>query len=108
MSGRPYESTVALLEELRRAGSALSRCADLLEGHLSSTSKEPQDSDPGGPLLTGKQLGAIRVIARKAGFSRDRLERLIREATGKYELTRLSRAEASGLIDKLKSMNGSA
>lgn len=107
MSDKFNGSTADVISELRRAGAALSRCADLLDGS-SPTRDAPPGVDVGGPLLTAKQLGAIRVIAKKTGLSRDQLARLVRQASGKDALTRLSRLEASDLIDRLKSMNGTS
>lgn len=61
-----------------------------------------------GERLSGKQLGAIRAMSRRAGLSRDGLVELLDEITGKEEPADLSRSEASLVLDKLSTLTGYA
>ena len=56
--------------------------------------------------LSGKQLGAIRAAARRAGLSRDGLAELLANTAGREEPAQLSRREASAVLDKLSAMTG--
>ena len=84
---------------LRTAGDALRDAADAI-------SKPRADAEGNGSaplrtdLLTGRQLGAIHGMARRAGLSRDQLAELVHQLTGK-RVTDLSRSEASDVIDRL-------
>jgi hypothetical protein len=68
-----------------------------------STSALPVDE-----RLSGKQLGAIRAAARRAGLSRDGLADLLIQTVGKDEPAQLSRRDASAVLDRLSAMTGYA
>ncbi len=95
-------NTQHLASALQKASDALGQAADALRN-------EPGVGVPGrtgtpAELLTGRQLGAIHAIGRRAGLSRDDLAHLVVDLTGKSDLTRLSKAEASQVIDRLNEM----
>jgi hypothetical protein len=92
-----------LAASLQKASEALSEAAQALGGHHDG------NGNGGGngrafrtDLLTGRQLGAIHAVARKAGLSRDALTDFVRDVTGRSQLTELSRGEASTVIDRLE------
>ncbi len=93
-----------LANALQKASDALGQAAAALRSQAPAV--EP--SRPGGStpanLLTSRQLGAIHAIGRRAGLSRDDLAHLVVDVTGKGDLTQLSRAEASQVIDRLNEM----
>ena len=94
-----------LAASLQKASEALSEAAQALGGH-----HEGNGNGNGGingrafrtDLLTGRQLGPIHAVARKAGLSRDARGELVHEVTGRDKLTELSRGEASTVIDRLE------
>lgn len=101
--------------ELEAIGDALRRCATDVRsvGRQRAPSGNTQsryaDRQPP-PLeerLSGRQLGAIRAISRRAGLSRDQLAQVLTETAGKTEPTLLTRAEASLVLDRLNGSDGS-
>jgi len=96
-------------EALIRASNALAAAAsgDVRPQLRSAVSQSGNDL-PVAERLSGKQLGAIRAISRRAGLSRDGLVKLLDEMTGKEEPSALSRSEASLVLDKLSAMTGYA
>lgn len=119
----------ALALSLQKAGEALTEAASCLRGEDTSfTAAHNRNANgngggngggnghghangngtaPRADLLTGRQLGAIHAIGRRAGLSRDGVARVVSELTGKSELTQLSRAEASEVIDHLQGRTAS-
>ena len=95
-------NTQHLASALQKASDALGQAAAALRGEPSA--EPPQRSSAPAELLTGRQLGAIHAIGRRAGLSRDDLAHLVVDLTGKSDLTRLSKAEASTVIDRLNEM----
>lgn len=104
-----------VVRELEAVADALRRCAaDLRSGGRQRTPPGNAQSRYGDrqapPLedrLSGRQLGAIRAISRRAGLSRDQLAQVLGETTGKSEPTLLTRAEASLVLDRLNGSDGS-
>ncbi len=105
----------AFARSLHVAGEALQRAARALDAasrepnNTQSNKKPMQQREPASSgfrddLLTGRQLGAIHAVARKAGLTRDRLAELV-HSFGREQITELSRAEASELIDRLQAAN---
>jgi hypothetical protein len=97
--------------ELRAAGEALCRAAQIIAGIGPHSEQRPiSGAVTSAPTpeerLSSKQLGAIRAASRRAGLSRDRLALLLEEVTGKEEPSALSRSEASSVLDKLSAMTG--
>jgi hypothetical protein len=99
--------------ELRAAGEALVRAAHVIaalgqraqeQGATGRSKGDLRGAAPPQERLTGKQLGAVRAIARRAGLSREHLAKLIEEATGKQEPSALTRAEASTVLERLASL----
>jgi hypothetical protein len=101
--------------ELEAAAEALRRCAADLRSVgrplTPSGNTQPRHADRQPPpleeRLSGRQLGAIRAISRRAGLSRDQLAQVLTETTGKIEPTLLTRAEASLVLDRLNGSDGS-
>lgn len=96
-------------EALVRASNALSAVA----GHERRSRPRPVAAPRSSALpvderLSGKQLGAIRAAARRAGLSRDGLVDLLTNTVGREEPAQLSRREASAVLDKLSAMTGYA
>ena len=101
----------AAAAELLAAGEALCRAARVIAAL--GTPKTEADRAPSHPTptasedrLSGKQLGAIRAVSRRAGLSRDQLAHLLEEMTGKQEPAALSRSDASLVLDRLSEMTG--
>jgi hypothetical protein len=88
----------ALSGALRKASDALREAANAVG---KARSEPGENGGPRADLLTGRQLGAIHGMARRAGLSRDKLVELVAELTGKRDITRLSRTEASDILDRL-------
>lgn len=113
-AGNPALATAAA--ELQAAGEGLVRAASALAELARRGSRSPpaapetrpRSSLPVGERLSGKQLGAIRAMSRRAGLSRDGLAELLDEITGKEEPADLSRSEASLVLDKLSALTGYA
>ncbi len=112
-----YEPTLAAAAAaLLAAGEALVRASNALAGVAHGdrrTRSRPVASRPTSPLpveerLSGKQLGAIRAAARRAGLSRDGLVELLTQTVGQEEPAQLSRRDASTVLDKLSAMTGYA
>lgn len=107
---RPHAIDAA--NELRAAGEALVRAAHVIaalgqraqEQSASGSKGDQRGTAPPLERLTGKQLGAVRAIARRAGLSREHLAKLIEEVTGKQEPSALTRAEASTVLERLASL----
>jgi hypothetical protein len=96
----------ALAAELTMAAGALSRAARLLDASdPPAGSPRTGFAAPIGDRVTAKQLAAIHAIARRAELSREELTRMVR-VYGKEEPARLTRAEASEIIDKLRALVG--
>lgn len=94
-------------EALVRASNALSAIA----GHERRSGPRPAGAARSSTLpvderLSGKQLGAIRAAARRAGLSRDGLVELLTNTVGREEPAQLSRREASAVLDKLSAITG--
>jgi len=118
-------AVVSIADDLKAAaGDALKKASSLLgvglelysgqgateqrgngNGHNRHDGGPPADA---GDRATVRQLAAIHAPCRKRGYSKDGLARLVAEETGKVELSHLTRAEASGLIDSLNGGNGAA
>jgi hypothetical protein len=106
----------AAAAELLAAGEALVRASNALGAaatgdvrpRLRTTTGRSGASMPPEDRLSGKQLGAIRAAARRAGLSRDGLVDLLERIAGKDEPAALSRPEASLVLDKLSAMTGYA
>jgi hypothetical protein len=109
MNNHPLED---IARSLQSAGEALVQAALLLRQEKAPPSKTNANGNGNAnvglrtDLLTGRQLGAIHAMARRAGLSRDQLGELVVEVTGKGDLARLSRTEASDVIDRLNSKVG--
>ena len=118
--GSPQEATAeALVRELRQAAECLANAADLIEtrrgqprpapthgetperrphrqaGERHFRSMSPDDR------VTAKQMAAMHAISRKVGLTREHLAALLVELTGKSDMSMLSRAEASEVIETL-------
>jgi len=100
---------------LLAAGEALVRASNALAALAGHRPRPPQPATTGStptlPVedrLSGKQLGAIRAAARRAGLSRDGLAELLTDTVGREEPAQLSRREASAVLDKLSAMTGYA
>ena len=97
----------AVVAELNDASEALGRVAAHLEragngGQAPGNGRAAPTSV--GNRLTTKQLGAIHVISRKAGLSRDELAKLLFDLTGRDDPALLSRTDASSVIDRLANL----
>ena len=106
----PRPSTQAAAAELFAAGEALCRAARViaeLGTRQTGADRRPNGSAPtvSADRLSGKQLGAIRAMSRRAGLSRDQLAKLLDEMTGSQEPAALSRSDASLVLDRLSEMN---
>ncbi len=95
-------NTQQLAHSLQKASEALGQAAAALRSQ--SATEPPPRSSGHGELLTGRQLGAIHAIGRRAGLSRDDLAHLVVDVTGKSDVTKLSKSEASTVIDRLNAM----
>jgi hypothetical protein len=106
-------STQAAAAELLAAGEALCRAARViaeLGTRQTGADRHPNRATPTVSVdrLSGKQLGAIRAMSRRAGLSRDQLAKLLNEMTGSHEPAALSRSDASLVLDRLSEMTGRA
>lgn len=106
-------SPADVARELRAAGEALLRAATVIASLGRRTRPEHRQATQEGRAvvsigerLSGRQLGAIRAASRRAGLSRGALAELLEQLTGKQEPATLTRAEASGVLDKLSAMTG--
>ena len=113
-AGERVPAMAAAAAELLAAGEALVRASNALAAAASGNMRpqaraalqRPSSVLPVEERLSGKQLGAIRAAARRAGLSRDGLAELLEQIAGKEEPAALSRSEASLVLDKLGSMTG--
>jgi hypothetical protein len=104
-------STQAAAAELLAAGEALCRAARVIAALGAPQTEGDRRPNPAVPTasedrLSGKQLGAIRAVSRRAGLSRDQLAQLLEKLTGKPEPAALSRSDASLVLDRLSEMTG--
>jgi hypothetical protein len=72
------------------------------------TTPTPVGTPGMGDRLTSRQLAAIHAAARRRGLAQVDLTAMLVERTGKTEPQRLTRREASGVIEELSGANGAA
>ena len=107
---------VSIADDLKAAASdSLKKCASLLgvalELYGGAAAEEPKPTRPrltSSERATSKQVAAIHSASRRRGYSRERLQALLFQKTGKNEASELTRREASSVIEELSQGNGAS
>jgi hypothetical protein len=103
----PIARAVAHLADASRALNDAARCLQGAAPERSpSRAAGRRDLSPDA-RITLKQLGAVRGAARRAGLSEQAVRELVAEVSAEAsDVTELSKAEASALLDKLNTQSG--
>lgn len=102
----PPDSLRDAASHLKDASRALASAADALEASRSSPARPAELALQPEERLTQKQLSAIRAASRRAALTDQALRGLVAQVSQGSDPTRLSKFEASALLDKLDAMNG--